>query len=470
MKRLVYLLLLRLYRKWQELVDSFRAPPASCVVSADHGFMRRLWLAAGYKLYRVASRVVKPSLRARIRTWLVSLSVEQSAPVREAELKELLVKPEFLEGINLVGYLAAETGLGEAARSIRRAAEAAGINVAPMDFRWGCASRMEVPVPPGPMPSKRYPVNLIHLNADQLLMAHTILGADFFKGHYNIAYSVWEQDEFPEDWIPALGLVHEIWTASTFCLDVISRKTDRPVIRIPHSIEPIFSAVLDRRSLALPETGCIFLSLVDFFSTPERKNQLGALQAYAMAKERIPGETYFVLKTANAATRPEVMQAIEQLQTACPSIIVRDGYISRGEVNALINECDCFVSLHRAEGFGLPIAEAMYMNKPVIATGWSGNMDFMNVNNSFPVDFELQSLDHEVGPYRQGFRWAEPDLRHAAELMVSVARDPGRARQKGMTAGMDLRQRFSCATVGRQIRDRLATIRRELVVRLDREI
>jgi glycosyltransferase involved in cell wall biosynthesis len=401
---------------------------------------------------------------------LVSLSVERSSPERKSDQTVSIAKSDFLEGVNLVGYLAAENGLGEAARSIRRAAEATGINVVPMDFRWGCASRMAEPVPSRPMPSKPYMVNLIHLNADQLLTAHTILGADFFKGHYNIAYSVWEQEEFPEDWVPALDLVHEIWTASTFCLDVISRKTARSVIRIPHSIEPVVPAALDRRSLGLPETGFIFLAIADFFSTPERKNHFGALQAYAMAKERIPQETYFVLKTANSAMRPEVMQDIEQLQISCPSIIVRDGYIGRSEVNALINACDCFVSLHRAEGFGLPIAEAMYMRKPVIATGWSGNMDFMNPNNSFPVRFELQPLDHEVGPYRKGFRWAEPDLHHAAELMELVTRDPERARKMGETAGRDLKQGFSLIAVGRLIRERLEKIHSELIVKGDGEI
>jgi glycosyltransferase involved in cell wall biosynthesis len=470
MKRLVYLLLRRIYRRWQELADAFRVPPDHGSVSADSRFVRSLWLAAGRKSYRFASRVIKPSLRAQIRTRLVHFSVEQSAPVGESYLGTLLVKSEFLEGINLVGYLAAESGLGEAARSIRRAAEAAGINVVPMDFRWGCASRMGELVPPGPMPPRRYAVNVIHLNADQLLTAHTILGPEVFKGHYNIAYSVWEQEEFPEEWIPALDLVHEIWTASTFCLDVISRKTSRPVFRIPHSIELVVPAVPDRRILGLPENGFIFLAIMDFASTPERKNPLGALQAYAMAKERIPQETHFVLKTVNAATSPEVMQAIKQFQTLCPSITVRDGYIGRGEVNALINACDCFISLHRAEGFGLPIAEAMYMNKPVIATAWSGNMDFMNENNSYPVRFELQPLDHDVGPYRKSLRWAEPDLRHAAELMALVTRDPERARQMGETAGRDLRQRFSSAAVGRLIRDRLERIHRELLMRNGREI
>jgi glycosyltransferase involved in cell wall biosynthesis len=459
MRKATYAILRRLFLTWQDLSDTFRVPKDRSSGSRDAGFFESLGFAAGRLLYRIASALIKPSFRARMRLALVSLAVDQAASVRGADPKRKGAELERLDGINLVGYLAAETGLGEAARSIRRAAEAAGINVTPMDFRWGCSSRMAEPVPAGPSPPVRHGVNLIHLNADQLLMAHTMLGADFFKGHYNIGYCVWEQEELPEDWVPALDLVHEIWTASTFCLDAISRKTSQPVFRIPHSVEPMVPAGLDRRALGLPKDCFIFLTVLDFCSTSERKNPLGALEAYAVAAERIGRTTYFVLKTVNAVTQPKTMQAIERLQTTCPSIIVQDGYISRGQVNALINVCDCFVSLHRAEGFGLPIAEAMYMRKPVIATGWSGNMDFMTENNSFPVRFKLQPLDHDVGPYRKGLRWAEPELAHAAELMALVADEPERARQMGETAGEDARERLSAAAVGALIRERLDTIR-----------
>lgn len=470
MKQGAYLLLRRLFLAWQEFAVTFRVPPDRGPGSADTGFIRSVELWAGRLLFRIARGLVKPSLRVRMRTWLASLSIDRTAPLGESHLSRVVLRSGRPNGINLVGYLSAEAGLGEAARSIRRSAEALGIKVMPMDFRWGCSSRMEEPVPAGPSPEKRYAVNLIHLNADQLLTAHTMLGAEFFKDHYNIAYCVWEQEELPEDWVPALELVHEIWTASTFCLDAISRKTSRPVLRIPHSVEPVVPAGLDRRALGLPEDSFIFLAVLDVCSTPERKNQLGALRAYAMAVKRIERSTHFVLKTVNAVTRPEVMRAIEQIQTSCPSIIVRDGYMDRGEVNALINACDCFVSLHRAEGFGLTIAEAMYMSKPVIATGWSGNMDFMNVNNSFPVRFKLQPLDRDVGPYRKGLRWAEPDLCHAAELMALVAVEPERARLVGETAAEDVREGLSNAAVGGLIRDRLDRIRRTLAACGDREM
>jgi glycosyltransferase involved in cell wall biosynthesis len=469
MKQGAYFLLRRLFLTWQELADTFRVPPDRVLNSADSGVIRSLGLALGGMLYRAARRLIKPAWRARMRSWLVNLAVDQSVPVREPALGRVVMDPGRPTGINLVGYLAAESGLGEAARSIRRAAEAAGIKVAPIDFRRGCSSRMDEHVPEGPSPSERYGVNLIHLNADQLLMAHTMLGPDFFKGYYNIAYSVWEQEVFPDDWAPALELVHEIWTASTFCLDAMSRKTSLPVLRIPHSVDPVVPVGLDRKALGLPEEGLIFLAVLDFCSTPERKNPLGALEAYVMAKERIQQTTHFVLKTVNAVTRPEVMQAIEQLRAECGSIIVREGYVERAEVNALINACDCFVSLHRAEGFGLPLAEAMCMNKPVIATGWSGNMDFMNANNSFPVRFTLQPLDHDVGPYRKGLRWAEPDVGHAAELMALVAQEPERARKIGERAGRDIRDSLSCAAVGELIRERLDRIHSDLLAAGGRE-
>ncbi len=464
MKQVTYFLLRKLFLSWQDLADTFRVPKDRGPDSRHAGFLKSLAFASGRVLYRILSTLIKPSFRTRIRLWLVRLAVDQDAFARGADPKRRSFKSERLDGINLVGYLAAENGLGEAARSLWRAAETAGIKVIPLDFRRGCESRMEESVPSGPFPAKPYGVNLIHVNADQLPVLHSILGAEFFQGRYNIAYCVWEQEEFPEDCVPALDLVQETWTASTFCLDAISRKTFRPVLRLPHSVEPMIPSGLDRRALELPEDGFIFLTVLDFCSTPERKNPLGALEAYAMATERIGRTTYFVVKTVNAVTRPKAMQAMERLQAAYPSIILRDSYNNRGEVNALINACDCFVSLHRAEGFGLPIAEAMYMKKPVIATGWSGNMDFMNVNNSFPVRFELRPLDHDVGPYRKGLRWAEPDLGHAAELMAGVLAEPEQASQKGEAAGAEIRERFSRAAVGRLIYDRLDRIRRQLLV------
>jgi glycosyltransferase involved in cell wall biosynthesis len=455
MKRILYRLLRGLFMVQQRVTDAFRTPPDAATRGAWYRIVR--W--TGGRVLSAGRVLIKPSTRAKLRLFLVRLS--QPAPNASAKSKtdhSPLEAADF-EGINLVGYLSAELGLGESARSTIRAAKEAGIQISGFDFKAGCAARLGEEVDCEGTCDKRFFVNLFHLNADQLPVAHTILGAEFFFGHFNIAYCVWEQSEFPEEWTSALDLVGEVWTASTFCADVLSRKTSRPVVRIPHNVQPVVPAHLDRSAFGLPEDGFIFLGMADFYSTPERKNPLGSLEAYVKAYTSASSRTYFALKILNSHSRRDFTEMIADLQASCPSIILIDKYLSRQEVNALLSCCDCFVSLHRSEGFGLPIAEAMYLGKPVIATGWSGNMDFMNVGNSFPVRYRLVSLDRDVGPYRKGFYWAEPDLEHAAELMKKVSTNGELAVRVGEEARIEIRRNFSPAKAGELMKDRLKRIR-----------
>jgi glycosyltransferase involved in cell wall biosynthesis len=131
------------------------------------------------------------------------------------------------------------------------------------------------------------------------------------------------------------------------------------------------------------------------------------------------------------------------------------GWLSREETLGLISACDLLVSLHRSEGFGLILAEAMGLGKPVVATGYSGNMDFMNTANSFLVNYALTTLDRDIGPYPAGFRWAEPDIQHAADLIGRILEDPQHAAAMGRRAAGDIAAQLSPEAVGRQIRQRL---------------
>ena len=180
-----------------------------------------------------------------------------------------------MHGINVIGPLRAEHGLGESTRSTLRAAAAAGIIVSATEYRAGCSARNEEDLNTQILQGQEYGINIFHTNADQLYVAYNVLGSDFFRGYYNILYCVWEQHEFPEEWVPAFDLVNEVWTASTFCQDSISRKIHKPVIRIPHNVELPVAQEVDRKTLGLPEEGFLFLGMADFMSSPERKNPLG---------------------------------------------------------------------------------------------------------------------------------------------------------------------------------------------------
>ncbi|HEY5282618.1 MAG TPA: glycosyltransferase, partial [Polyangia bacterium] len=165
-----------------------------------------------------------------------------------------------------------------------------------------------------------------------------------------------------------------------------------------------------------------------------------------------------VLKVINADKVPRDGQEILNLVRRDSSIILLSQYLDRPGLNALFDNVDCYISLHRSEGFGLTLAESMFLGKPVIATGWSSNMDFMTPWNSLPVRYRLVTLDADYGPYKKGNTWADPDVDHAAECMVKVATDQALYRQLAEAGRADIRKHLSPAAVGSAIRARLKAI------------
>jgi glycosyltransferase involved in cell wall biosynthesis len=364
----------------------------------------------------------------------------------------------FFTGIQIIGHLRAATGLGESARSSMRAAHQAGIpyhaTEVPLYFETG-SEEEEIHANLGV--SADYMVNLIHLNGDDLITNMPSLISDL-QGKYNIGYWVWETPRWPAMWWPATQFVHEIWTPSRFSQSALKGNASVPVFRIPHNIEIRVPDGIGRQELGLPTRGFLFMGMLDMVSLAERKNPLGALEAYQRAFGSQPNGVYFILKVNRGTFRPDVMKAIERHADNNPSIILKEGYLDRPFLNALINSCDCFVSLHRAEGFGLPLAEAMYTGKPVIATGWSGNMDYMNARNSFPVRYCLKELEKDLPPFGKGSIWAEPDYEHAAHLMQQIVREDSLSKQVGKVARADIRREFSPRKIGKLMQEQLKSI------------
>lgn len=407
-------------------------------------------------LGKVRARV-QVETRRKVLSWFLKTWVEAYASFLEQQRRD---ERDLQPAANLLGDVHGELGLGEGARSTLRAAKAGSIRVNVLPFHKGLMSPLGEALEdvPAQVDLSLYRTNILHVNPDHLHHVLLFKGARFLAGHYNIGYWVWEMGRFPCAWDHARDFFDEIWTASTFCQDVFSRELAVPVVRIPHCVEPVIPEGIGRTDLGLPEKGTIFLTMADMYSTPERKNPVGAIDAFLRAFGPKPRDTYLVVKLSNSFYRPDAMDLIHKYCDKNSSIILMDSHLSRPEVNALIHTCDCLVSLHRAEGFGLPIAEAMFMGKPVIATGWSGNMDFMNITNSFPVKFTIVENPRDVGPYKAGNFWADPDLDHAAELMYHVASNNEHARSIGEHGAREIRENFSCERVGGLIRDRLIKI------------
>ena len=211
-----------------------------------------------------------------------------------------------------------------------------------------------------------------------------------------------------------------------------------------------------RCRLGVPD-GFLFLFVFDYMSTTQRKNPVGLVEAFRGAFTPQDG-AHLLIKTINAPLRP---LAEEELLWAChgrDDIHVIDRSLTGPERDALMAACDCYVSLHRSEGFGLTMAEAMSIGKPVIATGYSGNVDFMTAENSYLVDYDIVRVGPDCEIYPADGEWAEPDLQQAARVMRSVYDDPAHARTLGEQARADIARLLSPEATGAAMRDRLRAL------------
>jgi glycosyltransferase involved in cell wall biosynthesis len=304
-----------------------------------------------------------------------------------------------------------------------------------------------------------YRVNLVHVNADQTYVFANDKGPGYFKGRYNIGYWFWELSTFPKQWRSAFEGYQEIWVASSFCQESIASQSPLPVVKMTfpilmdaNEIEP------NRTHFDLPEDQFTFGFVFDYLSLAERKNPYGLLQAFEMAFGN-KKDALLVIKTINGESAPEKVQKLrEAAQSSGANIRFIDGYIPRRDAINLVASFDSFVSLHRSEGLGIGMAQAMRLGKPVIATGYSGNMDFMNHNNSYLVRYQLTELQEDYGPYEKGNVWAEPDLEHAAALMRQVYEDRVAAQQIANRAALDIKTRMIPEVTGREMKERLLNV------------
>jgi predicted O-linked N-acetylglucosamine transferase (SPINDLY family)/glycosyltransferase involved in cell wall biosynthesis len=359
-------------------------------------------------------------------------------------------------GLNIAGYVSGEFGIGEGVRANIRSVEAAGIPHAINNFTRSPHRHQDTSYDNFHRRDNPFPVNLIQINADQVKAFLKYAGANYLKNRYNIGFWAWELPEFPPEWQPAFDYFHEIWTYSNFCAQAISIASPIPVIKIAPSIS--FPAPsLRREALELPENKFIFLFVFDFCSRIERKNPLAVIEAF---KQAFGGDdrALLILKSSNSDKFVEHQQLLNSAIAASDNIKHIDGYLSREKLNALIYNCDCYVSLHRCEGFGLTMAEAMFYGKPVIATAYSSNTEFMNIGNSFLVKYQLTEIPANCGPYKQGNIWADPDPEHAAYWMQYVFKNYAETKKISAIAAREIQTFLSPQVAGNTIRKRLEYI------------
>ena len=358
-------------------------------------------------------------------------------------------------GINIAGYINSEFGIGEGVRANIRAASAVGIPFVINNFTRSPHRKQDTTYQ-NFSDDNPHPVNLIQVNADEVATFIKHTGSSYFENKYNIGFWAWELPAFPPAWQPAFNHFHEIWTYSNHCAEAISAVSPIPVIKIMPSISLAQSA-LERKALNLPKDKFIFLFVFDFSSRIERKNPLAAIQAFKQAFGQ-DDSVLLIVKSSNSKNFPEAQASLNSAIANCANIKHLDGYLSKEKINGLLYNCDCYVSLHRCEGFGLTMAEAMFYGKPVIATGYSSNTEFMNVGNSFLVKYKLIPIEQDCGPYKKGNVWAAADVEHAANLMRFVFNNSQEAQQVGAIAAEEIKTLLNPQVIGNKIKKRLEYI------------
>jgi glycosyltransferase involved in cell wall biosynthesis/2-polyprenyl-3-methyl-5-hydroxy-6-metoxy-1,4-benzoquinol methylase len=335
-------------------------------------------------------------------------------------------------GMVVAGYLSAEVGVGEGGRLTSRLVESAGIPFTTVTYT-STPSRREHPFRHVGEQARDFDTNIIAVNADRLPEFAHDMGRDFLFGRYNIGQWAWELEEFPRRFWPAFDLVDEVWALSEFNRAAIAAATDKPVHVVPLPVEePHVDPSITRSRLGLPDR-FTFLFSFDLFSILERKNPLGLIRAFRKAFRPDEGPV-LVLKVINGDKRVADLERIRWEARGRDDIIVFDRYLRHDEQASLVSLADCYVSLHRSEGLGLTMAESMVLGKPVIATGYSGNLDFMTGDTAHLVPWEPGWVPAGCDPYPPGSRWAEPDIGEAAALMQKVAADPAGAAALGARA------------------------------------
>ena len=347
-------------------------------------------------------------------------------------------------GLNMFAFHGTNIGLGAAARGYATALRPI-LPLREIAIPWNLSFEDIVIGQP------QHAINLVHMNPDVLSIFLGRYGRDLLPGRYNVAIWVWELHAGYAQWHAQSRLFNEIWTPSTYSANAIRPVSEVPVYVIPHVVDGLPTADAARKE---DDGAFVFLYIFDMASTFERKNPLALFRAFRKAFGSRQ-DVQLILKYHHSGCDSAATKLLERLAQTTPNIRTINETLPEEQVYELLRSCDCFVSPHRSEGFGLNIAAAMYYGKPVIVTGYSGNMDFTTPENSFLIDYDLVAVQRETGAYKANYVWAEPSEDHLAALLRTVVDSPDEARRRAERGRLTIQERYSVRAISETIRHRL---------------
>ena len=358
----------------------------------------------------------------------------------------------------LIGYLKAQTGVGHAGRMVASSLRDAGIKTQGYNVTLNVMAPQTSTAVDDLLTSKiDASIQIYNINADRLGVVRGRLKRKTSNGAYKINMPFWELSRFPSAWVKNYQGIDEVWAASRFIQAALQTVLPLPVIWLPPAVTLAQFVPRSRSYFKLPEHTFLFHYNFDFSSFATRKNPQAAIAAYRLAfrNKQVTIPTALVIKTRGYDSKGKALVQLKEFTADEPDIYILNREMTYDETLALMNCCDCYISLHRSEGFGYTPAEAMLLEKPVIATDYSGTKDFINPDTGFPVQSSLIPVRENEYPFWQNQTWAEPEIEHAAWLMRKIITDETPTRAIARRGKAKILNDYSGQATGKRLKKRL---------------
>lgn len=355
--------------------------------------------------------------------------------------------------IDYHGFFDGNFGIAEATRLNAVAMESAGIQVNRINYSSDTLEKIKSETEPE---FQSY-INIFHINSN---VTHEFFSKNQdinLAGHYNIVYWAWEFPEVSDKTIDFLNIFDELWVPSDFCVNIFTKYTGIPVMRFSHPIQKMAtSEEFDFNTYQIKPNSKVYVTIFDSLSTTIRKNPEATIESFIKVFNNDP-ESVLIVKTHNLERSKDAQKALEKYNNI-PNIIIINEHFSKEKLHSLIQKSDVLISLHGSEGFGLTMAEAMSYGKVVVGTGYSGNLDFMNVNNSFLIQYDFIKTSNTKGLIAEGLTLARPNIEDAVEKLKYIKDNFNALGNIKNNAEAQIRESFSIESIGNLFKIRLSFI------------